>query len=45
MDRLVMVCHLCLKLNTIASPLNPPKRAGKDSPVSLSWDWRIERGR
>ena len=39
-----MVRHLCLKFNTIASPLNPPKRAGKDSPVSLYWGWWIERG-
>ena len=32
MDRLVMVCHLCLKLNTIASPLNPPpKGRGRSS--------------
>ncbi len=44
MDRWVVVRHLCLKFNTIASPLNPPLRAGKDSPVSLYWGWVVERG-
>ena len=42
MDRWVMVRHLCLKFNTITSPLNPPPKGGKGfagAPVLGLDDW------